>query len=165
MTTQRSLTATPIRLRYAGTCSKCAESVPAETKAWWNPQTRAITCTSCQSLGPAPGTPSEPAVAEPTWEVTGVGAIGTGGGSALLEFEKWHQRREARIDQRWGRLAGVVKFLSDDPQSTKAWAKGSEGERRLAAHLLSGVGERAVLLNDRRVPGRRGASQRRPLLR
>ncbi len=66
-----------------------------------------------------------------------------------------HVRAE-RIDQRWGRLAGVVKFLSDDPQSVRAWAKGSEGERRLAASLSERVGDRAVLLHDRKVPEARG---------
>jgi hypothetical protein len=48
-----------------------------------------------------------------------------------------------------------VKFLSDDPQSTKAWVKGSEGERKLAAHLLRTVGDRVVMLHDRRIPGSR----------
>jgi hypothetical protein len=52
-------------------------------------------------------------------------------------------------------MSGIVKFLSDDPQSTKAWAKGSEGERRLAAHLARSVGEQAVLLHDRLIPGTR----------
>ena len=66
-----------------------------------------------------------------------------------------HRRREAEIDQKWGRLSGVVKFLSEDPQSTKAWAKGSEGERKLAAHLVRTVGERAVMLHDRKIPGSR----------
>ncbi len=67
-------------------------------------------------------------------------------------YERKHQRRADQIDQKWGRLSGVVKFLSDDPQSTKAWAKGSEGERKLAAHLLQIVGDRAVMLHDRRIP-------------
>ena len=70
-------------------------------------------------------------------------------------YEQKHRRREAEIDQKWGRLSGVVKFLSDDPQSTKAWAKGSEGERKLAAHLVRTVGDRAVMLHDRRIPGSR----------
>jgi hypothetical protein len=83
-------------------------------------------------------------------------AVGTAGGSARREYERRHQRREDQIDQRWGRLAGVVKFLADDPQSTTAWAKGSEGERRLAAHLLAALGDRAVLLHDRKVPRTRG---------
>lgn len=83
-------------------------------------------------------------------------AYGVAGGSAQREYEKRHQRREQRIEQKWGRLAGVVKFLSDDPQNITAWAKGSEGERRLAAHLQTAVGDRAVLLNDRKVPKTRG---------
>jgi hypothetical protein len=56
------------------------------------------------------------------------------------------------LDDRFGRLSGVVKFLFADPQSTKAWAVGSEGERLLAERLQSLVGDRAVLLHDRRVP-------------
>ncbi len=83
-------------------------------------------------------------------------ATGLAGASAQLKYEKLHQHREQKIDQRWGRFAGVVKFLSEDPQSTRAWAKGSEGERRLAAHLARAVGDRAVLLHDRKVPRTRG---------
>lgn len=49
-----------------------------------------------------------------------------------------------------------MKFLSDDPQSIKAWAKGSEGERILADHMSRALGDRAVLLHDRTVPGTRG---------
>ena len=80
---------------------------------------------------------------------------GVAGESALRMFEQKHQRRENQIDEKWGRLAGVVKFMSDDPQSVKAWAKGSEGERRLATDLTKRVGDRAVLLHDRRIPGSR----------
>jgi hypothetical protein len=83
-------------------------------------------------------------------------ASGEAGASARREYERRHQRREERIDQRWGRLAGVVRFLSDDPQSTQAWAKGSEGEQRLGEHLVRALGDRAVLLHDRKVPGTRG---------
>jgi hypothetical protein len=81
---------------------------------------------------------------------------GEAGASSRRVYERRHQRREQRIDEKWGRLAGVVKFLSDDPQSTTAWVKGSDGERRLAAHLLHAVGDRAILLHDRKVPGTRG---------
>lgn len=83
-------------------------------------------------------------------------AIGEAGWSARHEHEKRRQRREQRIERRWGPLAGVIKFLSDDPQSIRAWAKGSEGERRLAERLQREVGDRAVLLHDRKVPGTRG---------
>jgi hypothetical protein len=78
------------------------------------------------------------------------------GGSAQREYERRHRRREERIQQKWGRLSGIVKLLSDDPQSTRAWAKGSEGERRMARRLTNDLEDRAVLLHDRKVPGTRG---------
>lgn len=56
------------------------------------------------------------------------------------------------LDDRFGRLSDVVKFLFADPQSTRAWAVGSEGERLLAERLQRLVGDRAVLLHDRRIP-------------
>ncbi|MHB1251003.1 MAG: nuclease-related domain-containing protein [Acidimicrobiales bacterium] len=77
---------------------------------------------------------------------------GRAGASAQKEFERRHQKREAVLDQRFGHFAGLVKFLVDDPQSTRAWAKGSEGERLLAEALTRRVGDRAVLLHDRKIP-------------
>src|SRR5438132_490489 len=47
--------------------------------------------------------------------------LGVAGRSAMGEFERRHAGREARIRERWGRLAGLVLALSDDPQSTRAW--------------------------------------------
>lgn len=55
-----------------------------------------------------------------------------------------------------GHLAPVVRFIGDDPQSTSAWANGSDGERRLALDLTNALGERAVLLHHRKLPGTRG---------
>jgi hypothetical protein len=49
----------------------------------------------------------------------------------------------------------VAKFLSDDPRSITAWAQGSKGERILAQHMSQALGDRAVLLHDRKVPGDR----------
>ena len=77
---------------------------------------------------------------------------GSAGRSSLERYEKLHAKREAAIEEKWGRFAGVVKFLTDDPQSTKAWRSGSVGERKLASYLTEHIGQRAVLLNDRRVP-------------
>jgi hypothetical protein len=82
--------------------------------------------------------------------------VGVAGASARVNYERRHARREQKIDQRWGKFSGVVKLLTDDPQSTRAWAKGSEGERRLAALLERTLAETAVLLHDRKVPGTRG---------
>jgi hypothetical protein len=128
------------------------------TNAWWDGEARAATCLTCRPAAtstPVPyvttAPPTPPAAADPLPM-----SMGVAGGSARLEYGKRHQRRVDRFDARWGHFAGIVKFLSDDPQSTTAWAKGSEGERKLAQHLLEAIGDRAVLLNDRKVPGTRG---------
>ena len=44
--------------------------------------------------------------------------------------------------------------LTDDPQSTRAWARGARGEEELAAAVAEVPGVR--VLHDRRVPGTRG---------
>jgi hypothetical protein len=112
----------------------------------------------CASDDDAEGDPTDPPIAVETalQAAPTPPHVGQAGASAQRAYEKRHQRREAKIDQRWGRFAGVVKFLSDDPQSTRAWAKGSEGERRLAESLTKRVGDRAVLLHDCKVPKTRG---------
>jgi hypothetical protein len=56
---------------------------------------------------------------------------------------------------KWGRLAWIAKFLSDDPQSITAWKKGSSGEERVARQLKREVADIAVLLHDRQIPGSR----------
>jgi hypothetical protein len=148
-----------IRLRYPSTCAQCEVALSAGTKAWWFADSGSGICGGCHGDHPGGTDRSDPVevaagiVSPPD---RGVAAAGIAGASARREYQRRHDRREKRIDQKWGRLAGVVKFVSDDPQSTTAWAKGSEGERRLAAHLERALGDRAVLLNDRKVPGTRG---------
>jgi hypothetical protein len=150
-----------IRLRYPAVCAGCEAALAASTDAWWDADARTATCLECvqppSRNDPAPNAPA----ATPEIEVAPEAPAplmneGEAGGSARREYEKRHERREAEIERRWGRLAGIVKLLSDDPQSITAWAKGSEGERRLAETLTRRVGDRAVLLHDRKVPGTRG---------
>jgi len=147
-----------IRLRYAGTCSQCASVLAPDTRGWWDSEARRATCVDCH---PAEDDSRVQVVAPE--QIQGVTnsdspsppATGEAGASARQMYEQKHRRREERIEQKWGRLAGVVKFVSTDPQSTKAWAKGSTGERRLASLLVKSVGDRAVLLHDRKIPGSR----------
>ncbi len=84
--------------------------------------------------------------------------IGDPGRSARDEFERRRAKHEAQIEQRWGsgRLGKIAKALSDDPQTTKAWATGAAGEERVAQILHQDLGDQAVLLHDRKVPGTRG---------
>lgn len=150
-----------IRLRYPGTCAGCARALSPGTKAWWDVTARTATCTDCQPVAAAAPEVPVPVDAPPAEDAapdlaSPPSLAGVAGGSALREYERRHQRREERIEQKWGRLSGFVKLISDDPQSTRAWAKGSEGERRLARRLTNDLRERAVLLHDRKVPGTRG---------
>ncbi|HLW45705.1 MAG TPA: nuclease-related domain-containing protein [Acidimicrobiales bacterium] len=78
---------------------------------------------------------------------------GTPGRSAEAEY----LRRRARDDQRrretFGRLAWVAHLVAGERQSTTAWSTGAHGERRVAAELERVLGERGIVLHDRRVPG------------
>lgn len=151
------LLASDIRnLRYPGTCVNCGSALPARTPAHWNPESKVITCLACAEhlfhTDAVAESDPEPAI-EPHSLTSIEPESGTPGDSALYEFERRHKKREAAIDKRFGRWSGVVKFLVDDPQSTRAWEKGSEGERRLAEDLSRRLGKNAVLLHDRRIPG------------
>jgi hypothetical protein len=135
-----------IRLRYPGTCSWCSRALLPGSREWWDFDLRTTICGECHSgVGGSPAEVDPPKQVQQVAATPGSAAVtGVAGASARQVYEQKHRRREQQIDQRWGRLAGVVKFMSDDPQSTKAWTQGSEGERRLAADLTKRVGDRAV---------------------
>lgn len=86
--------------------------------------------------------------------------IGDPGRSAQDEYERRHAKHEAQIEAKWGtgRIGRVAKRLSDDPQTTKAWAQGAAGEERVAQVLSDRLGEAAVLLHDRRCAAPGGTS-------
>lgn len=143
-------------LRRDDACAACAVPLPAGTRAQWDSVARNVRCLACLGTvltAPTPVEPAAPVVAgRPPID------IGEAGRSARAEYERRRAKRDARIEERWGtgRMAKLVRFLSDDPQTTKAWAIGAAGEERIAEVLHERVGDTAVLLHDRRVPGTRG---------
>lgn len=125
------------RVKYDGTCSRCGVALRAGEVAVYDRPTRTIHCVTC---------PTAPAV-EPTELDTGVA-----GRSSRRKHERRAAKREAAVRGRWGdRVGGVVLALTDEPQSTRAWAVGARGEEKLA-EALDGF----TVLHDRRVPGTRG---------
>lgn len=76
--------------------------------------------------------------------------------SARAEYERRAAKRETAITERWGTgfAAKVVRALSTEPQSSRAWAIGAAGEEKLARELASVPG--LQVLNDRRVRGTKG---------
>jgi len=135
--------ATPrlLRLRYSGKCVRCGKDLIKGTEALYDAATRTVQCVVCE-VTPAAETPltDDPRIA---------------GLSAQREYDRRHLAREARVRRRLGNTLGsVVLAISDDPQSTRAWARGAKGEQALAEALQDAPGIR--LLHDRRVPHTKG---------
>ena len=148
------MAARSIRVRYAGTCSGCGASLTAGTTASWEKDGKLIMCVHCQDATQVQPLDPDAVASGPTVQPAPI--AGVAGDSARLEYERRHDRREQHIDQKYGRLAGVVKFVVPEPQTTTAWAVGADGERRLADYLTEELGDSFRLLNDRKVPKRRG---------
>lgn len=99
-----------------------------------------------------------PSGIDPARAETGELDTGVAGASARREADRRTAKREARIEERWGTglIGRIAKALSDEPQRTRAWGDGAVGEERDAQQLEQRLGDRAVLLNDRKMPGTRG---------
>lgn len=125
-----------LKLRRPDTCANCARDLPAGEIAIWDRERREARCVACE--------PAD-AVRE-----------STAGGSARRVYERRRDRRESGTREKWGVLGGVAVALSTTPQHERAWARGAEGEERLAEILNSRTAEHGVvLLHDRRFPGGR----------
>lgn len=142
-----------MRLRYAGTCRDCASGLEAGTSAVYDRAARTVQCLACRDGCPAPEEQASAAVL-PAGEPESV-AAGTAGASARREHERRAAKREARIREAHPRLGGLILAVTDDPQSTTAWAHGALGEELLGARL-DGLADKGVrALHDRRIPGTR----------
>lgn len=142
-----------IRLRYAGACSVCGAALPASTKAHWDSPTKTVTCLGCRAIAdesessadlPVDLPPVPPAPVKPE--------SGRAGASAQKEYERRHQKREGRARPALRTLRRTHQVPRGRPQSTRVWAKGSQDERLLAEALTRRIGNRAVLLFDRKIP-------------
>jgi hypothetical protein len=134
-----------MRLRYAGTCRVCGESLPAKAEAIYERSSKTVRCLTHDI-------PVEATVVD---EVPEVLDSGTPGASARREFERRKVRREERIRTQHPKLGGLIHALSDEPQSTTAWDTGAIGEERLGRRLTELAGETFRVLHDRRIPGTR----------
>jgi hypothetical protein len=143
-----------MKLRYAGVCRLCGEDLPAHQEAIYERATRTVRCVDCPAE-PSAVRQALPAAAvnphEPSSEAMGDG--GVAGSSARREYERRKAKDEERLRRKWGKLGGIAIALSDEKQSTKAWATGAVGEERLGARLDSLASESIAVLHDRRIPG------------
>lgn len=165
-----------IRLRYPGTCRACGTPLPAGETACYDRPSKTVTCLPCASpvVGgpvdiasddarrlPAESVPDDAAAhppgardgdASPSPEAPAA-VVGTAGASARREYERRRARRQERVRAAHPRIAGVILALTDDPQSTTAWATGARGEELLGRRLDGLVDSGVCVLHDRRIPG------------
>ncbi|MEO6411395.1 MAG: hypothetical protein ABIO48_02305 [Pedococcus sp.] len=159
-----------MRLRYAGVCRRCAAQVAQGVTAVYERQTRSVLCLPCADLTPDPATLVDTSIdtldsaraVEPTAMPPSESEVkytqGAAGVSARREFDRRHAVRENAVRTAHPKLGGLILALSEDPQSTTAWARGSVGEERLGARLDSTAGALVRVLHDRRIPGSRPTS-------
>lgn len=137
-------------LRYAGTCRLCGIRLAARSEAIYERHTKSVRCVECPREDaelPAAGDPGAVAI-EFAPESAGIA-----GSSARREYERRRAKDEELLRQKWGKLGGIAVALSDEKQTTKAWATGAVGEERLGARLDSLVSEAVAVMHDRRIPG------------
>ena len=80
---------------------------------------------------------------------------GVPGASARREYERRHTKRADDVMRRHPKLGRVVLAVTKEPPSTTSWAHGAAGEDRVARRLERDLGDRAIVLNDRRLTNSR----------
>lgn len=139
-----------MRLRYAGVCRLCGVALPAREEAVYERITKTVRCVECPAEAAEVLVESE-TQPSPVGDVSG--DSGVAGSSARREYERRKAKDEERLRRKWGKLGGIAVALSDEKQSTKAWATGAVGEERLGARLDSLASVSIAVLHDRRIPG------------
>ena len=135
-----------ISLRFPSLCCICSQPVLPKAKAFYDDESKAVTCQPCLDGAPADRAENDEAIDAPAPDA------GVAGAGPQREYERRSVKRNERIEQKWGRLAPVARFHSDEPQHTAAFGKGADGERRLASHLEREVGDGAIFLHSRKIP-------------
>ncbi|WP_246000305.1 nuclease-related domain-containing protein [Nocardioides pocheonensis] len=141
-----------MKLRYPAMCRLCGTELPVRAEAIYERATKTVRCIACPTGVEAVAPATEVETDEPS-AVVPVEDTGVAGLSARREYERRRAKDEERLRQKWGKLGGIAVALSEEKQSTKAWATGAVGEERLGARLDSLVSESVAVLHDRRIPG------------
>jgi hypothetical protein len=74
------------------------------------------------------------------------------GSSAQAEYERRRARDEAKTRAAWGKFGGIAVALTPERSSTRVWAAGAEGERKIGARLDALESDQIRVLHDRRIP-------------
>ncbi|MGO9499201.1 MAG: nuclease-related domain-containing protein [Solirubrobacteraceae bacterium] len=139
----RSVAGRKLKLRREDACTCCGANLAAGTHAWWDQDTRTVTCTGCwgganSSSAPAPAPPE----------------LGQPGASLLREHERRRRNREHRTREAHPHIGGLLLALNDAPQHESAFEQGALAERAVADSLATRTdSDRVITLHNRRMPG------------
>jgi|GEM_PF-642651 len=147
----------PLILKRAGDCSVCGLRIEVGQKALWNPTLHFIKCLKHENLdgvvyGNSSDFQSSPLSNESETELN----LGTPGGSAKAQADRRVKQRQDRVNERFPRAGKYLLKIFPEPQSTKAWQAGAEGEigaGKELAKLASIYGFK--VLHDRLIPGKK----------
>lgn len=136
-----------LKLRRPDACVSCGTGVEAGTKAWWDADTRTVTCLACHRLTAQPPNTKEPELLE----------RGHAGASARREYERRRTNREASVRGAHRHIGGLLLWLQDAPQHETSFRAGGPGELAVGESLDRRTAEGpAIILHDRRMPRGRG---------
>jgi hypothetical protein len=153
-------------LRYAGRCRTCGTHIAARERAVYFRDSKSVACLTCfqsqqttAAVSTAQEDQAQPTAAgdlnpDATYRPPDEPAIvaGSAGASAQREYERRKNKREQRVRTAHPRIGGFLLAVTDDPQSTKAWATGAAGEMVLGRRLDGLANETTFVLHDRRIP-------------
>jgi hypothetical protein len=135
-----------LSLRRQDTCSICGCALAPGTKAWWDSDSKTVSCGSCRPAGPV-----LPPRAVPKLD------RGQAGASADREYRRRKASREEKVRRAHPKLGGLLLALNSAPQHEAAFARGAGGEWKVGTGLERRIADGAVVvLHDRRLPHGRG---------
>ena len=135
-----------LKLRRGDICTRCGAGLLAGTQAWWDRDTRAVTCTPCwgdANTSPVPA----PAPLDP----------GQPGASLDREHQRRKHRRERRTREAHPHIGALLLALGSAPRHEAVFQQGAIAERAVAESLANRTDpDRVMTLHNRRMPGGRG---------
>jgi hypothetical protein len=147
-----------MELRFPGTCATCGAVLDRGVRAYWDAQGRAVYCEAHFPEGrqDRPGsstvTTGGSSVKEAPVEASAL-ERGVAGRSAQREHDRRHAARVRRVREEHPVIGGALLAVFGDPQHTRAWRNGAEGERAVARRLDALADRGVIALHDRKVPG------------
>lgn len=143
-----------LKLRKSGVCSVCDIPLPAGIFALWNASQRIIAC-ALHFEGKAPiaeNLTSDSKSFTPIDEEIHL-SQGIAGSSAMAKNQDLIKKRKDRINKKFPRAGKYILALTNEPQSTKAWEIGAEGEVAVGKILDSlAIKYGFRVLHDRLIP-------------